>query len=89
MIDRGDKQFADHLVHELRHVLMALRATKRMLSRGAKETSVMANLQSQSIDRVQKLIDDCRSLPTTLPNTLIVRRPGDPAKSARDGENRI
>lgn len=85
MIDGGDKQFADHVVHELRHVLMALRATKRMLSRGASETSVMANLQSQSIDRVQKLIDDYRSLPMT----LIVRRPGDPAKSARDGENRI
>lgn len=81
MIDGGDKQFADHVVHELRHVLMALRATKRMLSRGASETSVMANLQSQSIDRVQKLIEDYRP--------MIDHRPGGLAKSARDGENRI
>lgn len=85
MIDGGDKQFADHIVHELRHVLMALRATKRMLSRGARETSVMANLQSQSIDRVQKLIDDCRPLV----DLSARRRLGEPAKSERNGENRI
>ena len=59
MSDGGNKQFADHVVHELRHVLVALRATKRMLARGTKEVAVMTDLQLQSIERVQKLIEDC------------------------------
>ena len=53
--DTGNK-IAEHVVHELRHVILALQATRRMLLRESNEFDVMADLQLQSIERIQGLV---------------------------------
>lgn len=57
-----EKKTTEHVVHELRHVLLALEATRKTLSRGTKETDVMIRLQTQSIDRIQGIIEYYRTL---------------------------
>ena len=47
----------DYLVHELRHVLLAMQATRRMLIRGDDEVPAMIELQKNSMERIQGLIE--------------------------------